>query len=70
MLRKLILMLAISQLSGCAWLGAVTNPNSSYDCYDGVEGEYDLWMFLGPLVFIDLPFTFVADTISLPFCAL
>ncbi|WP_224795367.1 YceK/YidQ family lipoprotein [Pseudomonas fluorescens] len=27
-------------------------------------------MFFGPLVFIDLPFTFVADTVSLPFCAL
>lgn len=69
MLRKLILMLAISQLTGCAWLGAVTSPGS-YDCYDGVHGEYDLWMFFGPLVFIDLPFTFVADTVSLPFCAL
>ncbi|WP_256583548.1 YceK/YidQ family lipoprotein [Pseudomonas sp. MPR-ANC1] len=27
-----------------------------------------LAQFLGPLVLIDLPFTFVADTVSLPFC--
>ncbi|WP_283435856.1 YceK/YidQ family lipoprotein [Pseudomonas helmanticensis] len=63
-------MLVISQLSGCAWLGAVTNRNSSYDCYDGVKDEYVLAQFLGPLVIIDLPFTFIADTVSLPFCAL
>lgn len=66
MLRKLVLILAVSPLSGCAWLGAVTNP--PYDCYDGVKGEYVLAQFLGPLVLIDLPFTFVADTVSLPFC--
>lgn len=70
MLRKLILILAISQLSGCAWLAAVTNRNSSYDCYDGVEAEYLFAQFIGPLVLIDLPFTFVADTLSLPFCAI
>ncbi|WP_429514219.1 MULTISPECIES: YceK/YidQ family lipoprotein [Pseudomonas] len=60
-------MLAISQLSGCAWLGSVTGPGS-YQCYGGIHDEY-LWaQFFGPLVLIDVPFTFVADTVSLPFC--
>ncbi|WP_254846346.1 MULTISPECIES: YceK/YidQ family lipoprotein [Pseudomonas] len=39
-----------------------------YDCYDGLEAEYQLAQFIGPFALIDLPFTFVADTVSLPFC--
>ncbi|AIS13829.1 hypothetical protein JM49_19860 [Pseudomonas chlororaphis subsp. aurantiaca] len=66
MLRKLILMLAILQLSGCAWFAAVSH--GSYDCYEGLETEYQLAQFIGPLALIDLPFTFVADTASLSFC--
>jgi uncharacterized protein YceK len=65
-LRKLILLLVSSQLTGCAWLGAVTYGR--YDCYDGLEAEYQLAQFIGPFALIDLPFTFVADTASLPFC--
>ena len=61
-----MLILAISQLSGCAWFAAVSQ--GSYDCYEGLEVEYQLAQFLGPLVLIDLPFTFVADATSLTFC--
>ncbi|MFJ2687406.1 YceK/YidQ family lipoprotein [Pseudomonas sp. NPDC087342] len=60
-------MLAVSQLGGCSWLSAVTGPGS-YQCYGGVDGEYVWAQFFGPLVLLDLPFTFVADTVSLPFC--
>ncbi|KPN91595.1 YceK/YidQ family lipoprotein [Pseudomonas nunensis] len=68
MLRKLVLIAAILQLSSCAWLGAVTNLYHSYDCYSGLDVEYQLAQFIGPFALIDLPFTFVADTASLPFC--
>lgn len=61
-------MLAVSQLSGCAWLGAVLTSDYSYECYGGLDVEYKLAQFLGPFVLLDLPFTFVADTASLPFC--
>ncbi|CAM3865250.1 YceK/YidQ family lipoprotein [Pseudomonas wadenswilerensis] len=68
MVRKLILMVALSQLNGCAWLAAVGNRDRSYDCYGGLETEYQLAQFIGPFVLVDLPFTLVADTASLPFC--
>lgn len=61
-------MLAISPLNGCAWLGAVTSPYHSYDCYSGLDAEYQLAQFIGPFALIDLPFIVVADTASLPFC--
>lgn len=48
-------------------VSAVTGPGS-YQCYGGVDGEYVWAQFFGPLVLLDLPFTFVADTVSLPFC--
>ncbi|MBF4210273.1 hypothetical protein EI533_21360 [Pseudomonas donghuensis] len=61
-----MLILAISQVGGCAWTAAVSH--GSYDCYEGLEVEYQLAQFIGPLVLLDLPFTFVADTVSLPLC--
>ncbi|QBF27131.1 YceK/YidQ family lipoprotein [Pseudomonas tructae] len=68
MARLFILLAALSQLSGCAWMVAVGNRGQSYDCYDGLETEYQLAQFIGPFALIDLPFTLVADTASLPFC--
>ncbi|CAI8812221.1 YceK/YidQ family lipoprotein [Pseudomonas chlororaphis] len=57
---------ATLEVSGCAWFAAVSH--GSYDCYEGLETEYQLAQFIGPLALIDLPFTFVADTASLSFC--
>lgn len=67
MLQKLILMLAILQLSGCAWLAA--NSYGPISCFNGTEAEFEHMMpLVGPLIILDLPFTLVADTLSLPAC--
>ncbi|MCP1487259.1 uncharacterized protein YceK [Pseudomonas fluorescens] len=67
MLRKLFLMLAISQLSGCAFL--IADSYGVYTCYKGTKEEFTgLMPLVGPLIILDLPFTFIADTIAFPSC--
>ncbi|CAI8940596.1 MULTISPECIES: YceK/YidQ family lipoprotein [Pseudomonas] len=67
MLRKLMLILAISQLSGCAWF--VANSYGPASCFEGTELEFkEMMPLIGPFIILDLPFTVVADTLSLPAC--
>jgi uncharacterized protein YceK len=66
-LRKFLLIVAISQLSGCAWIAA--NALSPITCFNGTKAEFeDMMPLVGPLIIIDLPFTLVADTLSVPAC--
>jgi len=66
-LRKLILILAISQLSGCAWIAA--NSYGSISCFNGTEFEFkEMMPLVGPFIILDLPFTLLADTLSVPAC--
>lgn len=68
MVRTLVLLLLVSPLTGCAWAGAVSTPFTPYSCYGGMKHEPVFIKSVGPLGVIDIPFTFVADTLSLPFC--
>lgn len=67
MLHKLILILVVSQLSGCAWFAA--NSYGPISCFNGTEYEFkELMPIIGPFIIIDLPFTVVADTLAVPAC--
>ncbi|PMZ01678.1 YceK/YidQ family lipoprotein [Pseudomonas sp. FW306-02-F02-AA] len=62
-----MLIFSLSQLSGCAWL--VANSHGSIACFNGTELEFkEMMPLVGPFIILDLPFTLVADTLSLPAC--
>jgi WD40 repeat protein len=76
--RARLLLAAAIALQGCGTIVAVSVSGKKYDSYMGVKIEVVgpayaastssiAWLLLYPLVIVDLPLSFLADTILLPY---